>query len=93
MTLQEQRDIDLKAAEDVLGKMEVKVQTELRTLVLLIARSIRTGNEMSKDNWFSQYAGAVSILSTLDMVTVEEAILLNNYGIEKARDIANTEQP
>lgn len=78
-----------KKAEKILERLGKLIQVELNIQLKLQARSKARNDEREDVAWSNRYDGELAMLRTLGMITINEQILLIDYGVERAYEMAD----
>ena len=78
-----------KKAEKILERLGKVLQVELNIQLKFQARAKAQNNEREDVAWSNRYDGELAMLRTLGMITIDEQILLIDYGVERAYEMAD----
>ena len=75
-------------AKKILAGIKCGVQMDIKACIQLLAESTARNDEPKSTEWVSRIAGITDCLCALEIINIKEMMLLNEYAISKAHEMA-----
>ncbi len=77
-----------RQAKKIFAGLENRIQRHIEACIDLYAKANAKDDKVNATQWRCQIAGFLDCLYMMDVITIKEEMLLNEYAINQAWDIA-----
>ena len=74
-------------AKKIFAGLEERIQRSINSCIRLYAKANASGDEVKASQWRSRIAGVLECLEMMNVITIREEMLLNEYTISRAWDM------
>ncbi len=75
-------------AKKIFAGLEERIQRRINSCIGLYAKANASGDEVKASQWRSRISGILECLEMMNVITIREEMLLNEYAINQAWDRA-----